>query len=426
MFIVYDLIYLLAAVIYFPVFLWRRKFHRGFSQRLGLIPKDLKPKAPIWIHAVSVGEVMAIRGLLGELKKTYPHKRFVISTVTPTGNKIAANIASSSDWVTYLPLDLSFIVSRVMGKIKPDLFILAETELWPNLITCLYQKNIPIVVVNARISNASFKGYLMFRFLLKNILNKIRIFCVQTSRDADRLMRLGVSENKIRITGNMKFDISQDAALKKDALDLRLRLGIDKGKFFVAGSTHAGEEEIILSAYARLLGAYPDLKLLIAPRHPERASQIENLIRKRGFKPLKISGLKRGRPSADKVSVFILDTIGELLSFYNIADIVFVGGSLVKKGGHNILEPAILAKPVLFGPHMFNFREISGLFLKQQAALLVKDKEELYLKIKDLLDNPSQIGLLSRKAGELLLSNQGATRKNIEAIKDLCGHISTV
>lgn len=428
MFIFYDLIYLVIGIFYLSVFLWRKKFHAGFMQRLGILPRDLKLKAPIWIHAVSVGEVMSIRPFLEELKKIYPDKRFVISTVTPTGNKIARNIASSQDWVTYLPLDLSFIVSSVIKKIKPSLFILTETELWPNLITCLYQKGIPVIVVNARISDGSFKGYLCIRFLLKNILNKIHLFCVQTRRDSQRLVRLGVSENRIRITGNMKFDIHDYTVLRKDAKDLKPKLGIEpQEKFLVAGSTHAGEEEDILIAYKKLLKNFPDLRLLIAMRHPERALEVQRLIQLSGFAAIRISQLSPSEASrSDKKAVFILDTVGELLSFYSIADIVFVGGSLIKKGGHNILEPAMFAKPVLFGPHMFNFRDIAELFLEQRAALLVKDTQELYLKIKDLLDNPSQIEFLTQRARDLLIANQGATQKNIQIIKDLCSRISTV
>jgi 3-deoxy-D-manno-octulosonic-acid transferase len=425
--IFYDIIYLIIAVIYFPLFLWRRKFHSGFAERLGFITGDSGLKEPVWIHAVSVGEVMSIRTLLEELKKIYPHKRFVISTVTPTGNKIARNIAAASDRVTYLPLDLSFIVRPVIDKIKPSVFILAETELWPNLITCLYQKRIPIIVVNARISDASFKGYLIIRVLLKNILNKIQVFCVQTLRDAERLLRLGLQKNKIQVTGNMKFDVEVFPVLK-DGADLKLKLGISlEDKFFVAGSTHAREEELVLSTYKKLLGDFKHLKLLIAPRHPQRAAEVERLIRSKGWDAIRTSKIAdRPHKNGDKKAVLVLDTVGELLSIYSIADIVFVGGSFVKKGGHNILEPAMLGKPVLFGPHMFNFRDIVAMFLERQAALMVKDEEELYLKIKDLLDNPHKIESLSQKAKALLEANHGASRKNAAIIKDLCRNISTV
>ena len=270
MFIIYDLIFLVFALLWLPVYLCKRKFHQGFRMRLGILPEDLELNQPIWLHAVSVGEVMATRKVIAELRVTYPDKKFLVSTVTPTGNKIAKGIARPSDFVSYLPLDLSFIVRYVVDRIKPSLFVIMETEIWPNLISYLYRKNIPIILVNGRISNRSFGGYRIIKFLFKPLLNKINLFCVQTKVDAERFLRLGVPQEKIKITGNMKFDI---ADLKKDYTDYRLKLGLDaQERLLVAGSTHPGEEEVILSIYKELLRDFPDLQLLIAPRHPERAS----------------------------------------------------------------------------------------------------------------------------------------------------------
>ena len=443
--IIYNLFYILAAIIYLPVFLWRRKFHPGFSSRLGRLPKGLNLGQPIWIHAVSVGEAKAVKGLFEELKKKYPGRNFVISTVTPTGNKIARGIAGDKDLVTYLPLDLSFIVRRVLNKVKPCLFILAETEIWPNLIQCLYQKRIPVLVVNGRISDASFKGYRLAAFLLKAILNKISLFCAQTQRDADRLICLGVLRDKIRITGNMKFDAHTYPDFKKDGAGLRVKLGIQpQEKIWVAGSSHPGEEEIVLGAHQRLLRDFPDLRLVIAPRHPDRAKDIEKISRTRGFPsifisklnfglsltPLPVPVLPAGKRQAGNTynlkPVFILDTIGQLMSFYALSDIVFVGGSLVRNGGHNILEPAALGKPILFGPHMFNFSDIADLFLENKAALLVKDGEGLCLKIKQLLNSPEEIERLSGRARALVSAHQGATQKTAQIIEGLCKNISTI
>jgi len=426
MFIIYDLIFLIIAVIYLPIYLFRRKFHRGFFLRFGILPKDLKLEQPIWVHAVSVGEAMAVRGLVGELKKAYPEKKFFISTVTSTGNKIAESMARGSDFVTYLPLDFSFIVKGVINKIKPSLLILAETEIWPNLISYLARLNIPIVIVNGRISDSSFRGYLSIKFLLKPILNKINSFCVQTQRDAQRLIRLGVSQDKIEITGNMKFDFKDCTDLKKDYTDYKrkLSLGADE-KLLVAGSTHSGEEGIILNIYKKLLDEFSYLKLLLAPRHPERAKEVEKMVLKNGFRPLRISQLSGQKGiRAFGHSVFILDTIGQLMHYYAIADIVFVGGSLVKKGGHNILEPASLGKPILFGPHMFNFRDIAELFLKNQAAILVHNPEELKEKIKDLLINAEKTRKFSQRALELILENRGATQRDLKLIRNLYARIS--
>lgn len=394
--------------------------------RLGFLPKDMEFNRPIWIHSVSVGETISVKHLIEALRGDSPDKRFVISTVTPTGNKIAKSIAADKDYATYLPLDLSFIVRKVIDRINPSIFIITETEIWPNLIYYLSQKNIPIVVVNGRISDTSFKGYRCIKFLLVWLLNRINTFCVQTQQDAERLIALGLFRDKIKITGNMKFDIKVKdyTELKKDYTDYRIRFGLGvQDRLFVAASTHQGEEEIILNVYKQLLGDYANIKLLIVPRHPERAARIEKLVDKYNFKPQRISSLSSGRSTVVKQSqrpeqttVFILDTVGQLMYFYAISDIVFVGGSLVRKGGHNILEPASLNKPMLFGPNMFNFLDITNLFLKANAAIMVRDEVELKTNIKDLLRNESRITELGRLAKEIILKNQGATLRNKEII----------
>ena len=411
--ILYDLLYLLALIIYLPVFLLRRKFHRGLIRRLGILPRLLFLDRPIWIHAVSVGEATLIKGLLEELRLAFPGKSFVISTVTPTGNKIARGLARDKDFVTYLPLDLSFVVGSVIKKVNPFLFVVAETEIWPNLLGCLYKKHIPVIVVNGRISDSSFRGYFGIRFLIKPVLNKISLFCVQTERDARRLLHLGLQKSRLRVTGNMKFD------LKPEVLSFKasgLRLKYDE-ELWVCGSTHPGEEEIILKAYQRLLAEFPDLRLLLAPRHPERASEVAGLVKKFGFQPVKISFQKQ--PADGSTPVYILDTVGELLSFYSIAHLVFVGGSLVNKGGHNILEPAALGKPVIFGPQMFNFKDISQLFLKNKGAVLVHNQKELVSSVRNLLNDPSLVTALGQHAKELIAQNQGATQRNLGFILSL-------
>jgi 3-deoxy-D-manno-octulosonic-acid transferase len=422
MFIIYDLIFLVVALIYLPVYLFKKKFHREFSLRLGRLPKYSVFYNPIWIHAVSVGEAVTIKGLLEELRRTYPEKNLVISTITPTGNKIARSIAKRDDCVTYLPLDFSFLVKKVTDRMKPAMLILAETEIWPNLISYLYKKNIPVVIVNGRISDASFRGYRCIKLLVRPILNKIQLFCVQSQRDAQRLECLGVSSEKIRITGNMKFDAIDYADYKAaDHTGYKIKLGLtDTNKLLVAASTHPGEEKIILEVYKKLGAELPNLKLLIAPRHPERCPDIEELVKELDFMSQKISllDLRIQEPEGPQ-RVFILDTIGELVNYYAIADIVFVGGSLVKTGGHNILEPASLGKAILFGPHMFNFRDIADLFLNNAAARLVRNPEELKNNIKYLLGHPEESIALGQAAQKLILQNRGATRKNLEHILPL-------
>ncbi|MFH1457577.1 MAG: 3-deoxy-D-manno-octulosonic acid transferase [Candidatus Omnitrophota bacterium] len=419
MFIFYDIIFLFISIFFLPVYLFRRKFHAGFLARLGFLPKEAQFSRPIWIHAVSVGEVNALGALIEELRKAYPSKRIVISTVTPTGNKIAKAAAKDKDFVTYLPIDLSFTVRSVIDRINPCLFIIAETEIWPNLITYLCRKKISVIMVNGRISDRSFKGYRALKFLLKPILEKVSLFCMQTPLDAERLKRLGVAQDKIQVTGNMKFDSKIDLE-KSGESDYRMKLGLKgQDKLWVAGSTHPGEEEIILGAYRRLLREFPQLKLLIAPRHTQRSGDVAKIVSMFGFRSLFLSQEPCECHSCAATAVFILDKLGELTSFYAVADIVFVGGSLIKKGGHNILEPAFLRKPVLFGPHMFNFRDIADLFLTHQAAIMASDAEELRMNIARLLKDPALAVKMSQQAQGIITQNQGATVRNLEFIKKL-------
>ena len=415
MFILYDLIFLIITIVYLPIYLLRGKFHHGFLSRLGFMPRGLKLSQPIWVHTVSVGEAQAIKGLVEELRNAYPGKQFVFSTVTQTGNQIVKGIAKEGDFITYLPLDFSFIVSRVMKQINPSLFIIAETEIWPNLIRCLYKRKTPVVVVNGRISDASFSGYLTIKFLIRPILRKITFFCAQSSLDAQRLMRLGLTQAKIAVTGNMKFD-QKAQTYNFDAAHLALG---EKEQLLVCGSTHYPEEEIILEAYKEILEEFSGLKLLIAPRHPERAPEIETIISRSGFRPVRISGLSAECKHCIPRPVFILDTIGQLVNFYALADVVFIGGSLIKKGGHNILEPAVLGKPILFGPYMFNFRDISELFLENNAAIMVQDRAGLKNKLLSLLKSPAEMASLGKRAKELMRQNEGATLRSAQYIRKI-------
>jgi 3-deoxy-D-manno-octulosonic-acid transferase len=415
--ILYDLAFLAIAIFYLPIYLFKRKFHGGFAGRLGFLAAWPVSDRPIWIHAVSVGEALAVKGLVNALHKAYPKKKLFITTVTATGNKIVKGFAGENDLVAYLPLDFSFITARVVKKIDPCLMVIAETELWPNLILSLHKKGIPVLIVNGRISDRSFRGYMMIKNLLKPVLDKITLFCVQSLRDAERLIQMGVNKDKVRVTGNMKFDIIGDSVVEDHGL--KERMGVKAGeKILVAGSTHPGEEEIILNAYKGLLRRLPGLKLLFAPRHPERATAVEKIIAARGFRTLRISQLEAGVAS-DGHAVFILDAIGKLVPFYQIADIVFVGGSLIKKGGHNILEPAALGKPVISGPYLFNFRDIADLFLNNDACILVRDARELESAAAGLLNDSLKAQALVEKAKVLIAQNRGATLKNLECAKEL-------
>ncbi len=419
MIIIYDLITFVLIVVYMPVYFLRRKFHAGFMRRFGFIPPGQGFDRPIWVHAVSVGEAVAMRTLVERLRELYPGRQFVFSTVTPTGNTIVRAFLRGNDFLTYLPLDISCIVRRVIGRVRPSLFIAAETELWPNLIMQLRRRDIPVVVANARISDRSLRGYRRAGFLTGRVFNSVSLFCAQSEEDARRLITLGVLPDKIRVTGNLKFDaVASGERIDELALRKSIGLGLQE-QFVVAGSTHPGEEELFLEAYQKIREGVCGLKLLIAPRHPERAAEVARLIEKFYFDAVRISTLTGPPQEHRRRVVYILDTVGELKRYYALADVVFVGGSLVKKGGHNILEPAAFGKPVVVGPHMFNFRDIADMFVRGKAIEVVQDKEELHTVISRLLKNPEEAAALGKAAQELMRRNAGATERTAGFIQDV-------
>lgn len=417
--LLYDLVYLLITLIYLPRYLFKGKFHEGFSLRLGILPANLKFDRPIWLHAVSVGETLALKGLLTELKNIYPTKSFVISTVTPTGNKIAKGLVGEKDTVIYLPLDFSFIVEKTVRRVNPQAFILAEAEIWPNLISCIHRKGIPIIMVNGRISEKSFRRYSIIKPLIRKLLAKVKLFCVRTDTDGQRLIGLDVAKEKVRITGNMKFDNLPALNLHIDR-EARLLAIKEDERLLVAGCTHPGEEEIILEVYKRLKERFSQLRLLLAPRHPKRAEELGNLCKSLGFAPVKTSCIAELANQQElSKSVFILDTLGQLTTFYALADLVFVGGSFVKKGGHNIIEPASLSKPVIFGPIMYNFHDIAELLTKNNAAIQVTSEQDLLEGLEKLLQNPKEAERLGNAARDIVLKQRGATLRTIQLIKEV-------
>lgn len=417
MFIIYDILFFLFAIIYLPLLIFKQKWHRLFKIRFGIFPLDIKKalgqKPNIWIHAVSVGEVLTIGRLVTELKQEFPWHRLVISTVTQTGYNLALSKAAADDIVIYAPLDFSFIVKKFIQLIQPKIYIVAETEIWPNLFLKLAQSHIPIILINGRISDSAFSRYRFIRFLTKNVLSVVNIFCMQSSLDAERIIQMGALQDKVKMVGNMKFDdILNAGALKRESLGYG-----SQDILLIGGSTHPGEEEILLEIYRSLSKDYLKLRLLIAPRHIDRTEEISSLIEKSEFKPVRLS--QKGQQLLDSKDVLIVDTIGQLKSFYGLSDLVFVGKSLTKKGGHNIIEPAFFAKPILIGPHMENFRDITDLFLREQAVLQVKDQKELVQQIKFLLDHPSRCKALGALAKNVVEKYRGATQKTLEMIAGL-------
>jgi len=425
--ILYDIIFIAFAIIYLPYLVFTGRCHRDIWQRFGRYPKavleSVAGKKVIWVHAVSVGEVMASRALCESILNKYPEKRLVISTVTKTGNDVARKIFNEKATIVYLPVDLSGVLRKVFALITPEAFVIIETEIWPNLIIELSRRAIPVVIVNGRISPRSYSGYLKIKFLIKNVLNRITLFLMQSDEYATRIKGMGAPPEKVFVTGNIKFDSAGAASDMLDAEAIRSDLGLKADEeVFIAGSTHRTEEAIVLRAYMNLLKELPGLRLILAPRHIERVDEVCKLVEKSGSVPLRISNITNHEPrtTSGAAPVLILDTMGRLSQLYSIATIVFMGGSLAHKGGQNILEPAVFSKPIIFGPHMFNFKGIEEAFLAGGAARRVKDGRELESVLKVLLTDAAGRKELGEKARALVDANRGATKRDIEA---LCGII---
>jgi len=381
------------------------------------VTAQLKGVHPIWIHAVSVGEVIASIPIIKKIKKVYPFKKIVLSTITSTGNDTARQKIPEIDFLIYFPYDFFFIVKKVISVIDPCIFIHTETEIWPNLLFFLHQKAIPSVIVNGRISSKSCRRYKLFRWFFKKVFNKVSVFGMQSLVDYQRVIDIGADPQKVLITGNMKFDQrTPDISDRyKEELLNGLNLGLED-KIFIAGSTHWPEEGIILEVFQQLIKEYSNLILILAPRHPERFSEIEKLVKKKGLTVYRKSQIKKHQHSL-RSQVILLDTIGELAQFYSIGDIIFVGGSLVNIGGHNILEPLVYKKPVIFGPYTQNVSEFVNIVIEAGAGILVNTKDDLLFQAQKLLSNKEEAQLRGERGFQVIKVSQGATEKNFAIIK---------
>ena len=419
------ILYNILSIIGFPVLLFalavRSKYRAGLWQRMGFISKKIRVQLtgyhPIWVHAVSVGEVLASVPIIRKIKKEHPQKKIVLSTITSTGNNTARQKLPEVDFLIYFPYDYFFIVQKVIKIIQPCIFIHTETEVWPNFLWVLKKNRIPSVIVNGRISAGSCRRYKLFGLFFKNVFNKVSAFGMQSFIDCKRVVDIGADPHKIFITGNMKFDKkNQDSTgTKKD--ELLKELGLDeKDKIFIAGSTHPPEEEGILWVFLELLKEKFNLILILAPRHPERFSEVEKLVKKRGLSLVRKSQIKNTK-FASRPQVILLDTIGELAQTYSLGDVIFVGGSLVNVGGHNLLEPLVFKKPVIFGPYIQNISEIVNLLIQSEAGILVKTKEELLYQSKRLLINGKEAQALGERGFQVVNTHQGATEKNMAIIR---------
>ena len=424
MYLLYSITTLIAAVALAPFFLYQALRHNKYlgslGQRLGYLPVsfNLDADESIWIHAVSVGEVLSARPVISELRSRYPRLRLFLSTTTLTGQQLARRSVTDVDGVFYLPFDWTFTVRRTLKLVKPKLFIMVETEIWPNLLRECRRTGVKTMMVNGRLSPRSFTRYRMVRPLFRRVLADVDRFCVQGEETSRRLIALGADPARITITGSLKFDSLDPAANPGRGRERVLRFfRITPGRpVFVAGSTMKGEEEAVIRVFNRLRvsAATPGPLLVLAARHPERFAEVERLCRQEGLASVRRTELRvDAEPRADAV---ILDTIGELAQLYQIATVVFVGGSLVPAGGHNILEPAIHGKPILFGPHMENFSEITHTFVSNDAAIQVRNERELEEAVVMLVSDPVRRAKLGAAARALIDANRGAKDKTLAVV----------
>ncbi|OGX42173.1 MAG: hypothetical protein A3F87_02410 [Omnitrophica WOR_2 bacterium RIFCSPLOWO2_12_FULL_51_24] len=419
----YDLFFIIFSVFYLPYFFVSSKW-RGFSrQRMGVFSEDIlskiKDSRAIWLHAVSVGEVMASAPLYEELRRNLPDEKIIVSTVTPTGNRIARERFKDAAAVIYLPLDLSGITDKVVELIKPKVALIAETEIWPNFITSLKKSGAKVAIFNGRVSPNSFKNYGMAKPLLKRVLAKVDLFLMQSQADADKIISLGAPKDNVRVTGNLKYDAAMMKPKSEDVGAVR-RLGLGAGeKLLIAGSTNPGEEEKVLRCYKELAVEFPQLRLLVAPRHIDRAGIVAGLSRKYGFTARLLSN-GEDKPLGN-YEISILDEMGTLAQLYAAADIVFIGGSLINKGGQNPLEAAYHSKVILFGPYMHNFEGIASNLISAKAAIQVKDEAMLTATLRALLKDDPERRRMGEAARRVLESNSGAAKKNFAFIGPLAG-----
>lgn len=391
-------------------------------QRFGFDTSSINPLRgrlrPILVHAVSVGETIAVKPLLTALRSTYPEVPLVVSNMTETGREIAAKL-SDIDATIYFPFDYSFACSNILDALNPQLVIIAETEIWPNFARESQRRNIPVMMVNGRISDRSFGRYLRMSWFFKPVLSRFSALCMQSHVDAERIVAIGATAERVHVTRNLKYDIKPRRVTSEERIGLCSEYRVDSDcRILVAASTHPGEEDLVLSAFSAIHAKAPDTVLILVPRHPERGGAVASILEGLGFRYRRLS-LNRETGSTGAGEVLLADTIGELMKFYTLSNAVFVGGSLVPLGGHNLLEPASLGKPVFFGRFMANFREISALVLASGAGYQVDSAQELAVKVSELLNEPLKAVNAGENGIKLLESSAGATDLNMAVVNGL-------
>jgi 3-deoxy-D-manno-octulosonic-acid transferase len=435
-YLAYNILLILASPLILLTLLAKKRCRRGLLQRFGFLPAGLlRPDGPgtprvVWVHAVSLGEVVAVAPLVRQLHHRYPDWRFVISTVTETGREAVEQRLGDVAVHCYAPLDFPWVVSRVVERLSPSAYLFVETELWPNLLRALAKRSVKAILVNGRLSSRSFERYLFLKPFMREVLAKVTLCLMQTERDAERIIALGADPARVVWTGNIKFDQPLPGQSAESLLLSREAIGVGADEeLIVAGSTHPGEEEQILASYAQLREEFPSLVLLLAPRHIERASQLEEAVKAKGLVAVRRTSL--GKNGADTVHQghargVILDTRGELAGVYRHAVVSFVGGTLVPVGGHNLLEPAGWGKPVFFGPHTDHCAEVAHLLLQAGAAVRVRDGQDLGGELRRSLRDRQVLQCMGQAARVVVAENRGAAERTLAHVsRALDSHGST-
>jgi len=424
----YNIILFAAAFFLIPYYALRiiltGKYKKSIGPKFGFIFPDvikgMKGSPRIWVHAVSVGEVTAAAPIVSSLRKIFPHACIVLSTSTETGQEMALRMVPAATSYIYYPLDIPFVIRKVINLVNPDIFVPVETEIWPNFIRICREKDIKVVMVNGRISPRSFKKYSKTRFFWKKILAYVDEMGMISETDANRIKTMSVETSRVHVMGNAKYDslaARADTILKEEMAET---LNIDPGsKVFVAGSTHEGEEKVVLKVYKKLLEKYPDFMLIIIPRHIERREEVLSCAEEEGFSDCITMTEINGGKRRTKERIIIIDVIGELFKVYSLATVVFCGGSLVPKGGQNILEPAAWGKVIFYGPSMEDFMDEKRLLEEAGAGMTIMNEEELLGEIQTITEDPETLTLKGEAGRKVVASNMGASRRYAEMVKNL-------
>jgi 3-deoxy-D-manno-octulosonic-acid transferase len=428
MYLIYSLLVTTGVILTAPYYLWRWRgeVRTGrWRERFGFLPESFQQaeRGAIWVHAVSVGETLAVVGLVRQLQRSFPERKIFLSHVTPAGRAAGESRLPAIAGRFYLPLDWRWAVRAVLQRLRPAMLVIVETELWPNLLRAARESGARVMLVNARLSDRSFRRYQLVRLFMRRVLGNVDRICAQTETDSARFGCLGARPDTLVLTGNLKFDVEPPLLSELPRLMERLLSRASRGPVLVAASTMPGEEALVLEAWEKIHACHPRALLILAPRHPGRFDEVAQILKGRQPSFIRRTSLEdREEALASQLAasqVLLLDTIGELAGIFELADVVFMGGSLVPAGGHNVLEPAFWSKPIIFGPHMENFRDIARLFLQAHAALQIRDSDELAQAALQLFADQTARRPLGERAKQVLQRESGATARVLNHTREL-------